>query len=38
MRIELALFAAIAAMFTFMAFSAQPMPAAALKGASKATD
>lgn len=38
MRVQLALFAAIAAVFTFMTFSAQAMPAAALKGASQATD
>ena len=38
MRIQLALFAAIAALFTFTTFSAQAMPAAALKGASKATE
>ncbi len=30
MRNELALFAAIAALFTFMTFSAQAMPAASL--------
>jgi hypothetical protein len=35
MRKELALFAAIAALFTFMAYSAQAMPAAPLKGVSK---
>ena len=34
MRKELALFAAIAALFTFIAFSAQAMPAASLKGVS----
>jgi hypothetical protein len=38
MRVQLALFAAIAAVFTFVTFSAQAMPAAALKGASKATE
>jgi Spy/CpxP family protein refolding chaperone len=32
MRKELALFAAIAAVFTFVTFSAQAMPAASLKG------
>ena len=37
MRNELALFAAIAALFTFMTFSAQAMPAATLQGVSKAT-
>lgn len=35
MRKELALFVAIAAMFTFVTLSAQAMPAAALKGAAK---
>lgn len=35
MRKELALFAAIAALFTFIALSAQAMPVAALKGVSK---
>jgi hypothetical protein len=35
MRKGLALFAAVVAMFTFVAFSAQAMPASALKGASK---
>jgi hypothetical protein len=34
MRKELAVFASIAALFTFIAFSAQAMPAASLKGAS----
>jgi hypothetical protein len=34
MRKELALIASIAALFTFIAVSAQAMPAAALKGAS----
>jgi Spy/CpxP family protein refolding chaperone len=34
MRKELALFAAIAALFTFVSFSAQAMPAASLKGVS----
>jgi hypothetical protein len=38
MRKEFALFAAIAAVFTFMTFSAQAMPAAALQGAAKATE
>jgi hypothetical protein len=38
MRVQLALLAAIAAVFTFMTFSAQAMPAAALKGASQATE
>jgi hypothetical protein len=32
MRKEIALFAAIAAVFTFVTFSAQAMPAASLKG------
>jgi len=35
MRKELALFVAIAAVFTFVTFSAQAMPVAALKGATK---
>jgi hypothetical protein len=34
MRKELALFASIAALFTFIAFSAQAMPTAPLKGVS----
>jgi len=38
MRKEFALFAAIAALFAFTTFSVQAMPAAALKGASKATE
>ena len=38
MRTEFTLLAAIAAVFTFMTFSAQAMPAAALQGASQATD
>jgi hypothetical protein len=38
MRRELALLAAVAALFAFTTFSVQAMPAAALKGASKATD
>ena len=36
MRLQLGLFAAIAAVFAFMTFSAQAMPAAPLQGASKA--
>jgi hypothetical protein len=35
MRIQFALFAAIAVVFAFMTFSAQAMPAAPLKGVSK---
>jgi hypothetical protein len=35
MRKELALFVAIAAMFTFVTFSVQAMPAAQLKGLTK---
>lgn len=35
MRKELALFVAIAAMFTFVSFNAQAMPTAALKGVTK---
>lgn len=35
MRKELALFVAVAAMFTFVTFSAQAMPAASLKGVTK---
>jgi hypothetical protein len=38
MRKELALFAAIAAVFAFMIFSAQAMPAAPLQGVAKSTD
>jgi hypothetical protein len=38
MRIQLALFAAIAAVFTFMTYSAQAVPAAQLQGVAKATD
>ena len=38
MRKELALFAAIAAVFAFMTFSVQAMPAAALKGVAKSSD
>jgi len=37
MRKELALFASIAALFTFIAFSAQAMPADSLKGASNSS-
>jgi hypothetical protein len=37
MRKELALFASIAALFTFIAFSAQAMPAAPLKGVSNSS-
>jgi hypothetical protein len=37
MRKELALLASIAALFTFIAFSAQAMPAAPLKGASNSS-
>jgi hypothetical protein len=37
MRKELALLASIAAVFTFIAFSAQAMPAASLKGASSSS-
>ena len=36
MRNEIALFAAIAALFTFLTFSAQAMPAAPLQGAKSA--
>jgi hypothetical protein len=38
MRKELALLAAIAALFAFTTLSVQAMPAAALKGTSKATE
>ncbi len=38
MRKEFALLAAIAALFTFVAFSAQAMPAASLKGAKQSMD
>ena len=38
MRKQLALFAAIAAVFAFMTFSAQAMPAAPLKDTAKSTD
>ncbi|MGH6728333.1 MAG: GCG_CRPN prefix-to-repeats domain-containing protein [Pseudolabrys sp.] len=38
MRKEFALFAAVAALFTFMTFSAQAIPAVSLQGLSKATD
>jgi hypothetical protein len=38
MRKELALLAAVAALFAFTTLSVQAMPAAALKGASKATE
>jgi hypothetical protein len=37
MRKELALLASIATLFTFIAFSAQAMPAAPLKGASNSS-
>jgi hypothetical protein len=38
MRKELALLASVAALFTFIAFSAQAMPAAPLQGASSNSD
>jgi hypothetical protein len=38
MRKELALLAAVAAMFTFVAFGAQAMPVASLKGAKQSID
>lgn len=38
MRQEIALFAAIAAMLTFIAFGAQAMPVSSLKGAAKSVD
>jgi hypothetical protein len=38
MRQQLALFAAIAVLFSFAAFSAQAMPAASLKGVSNSGD
>jgi len=38
MRKEFALFAAVAAAFAFMTFSAQAMPAAPLKDIAKSTD
>ena len=38
MRKELALLAAVAALFTFVAFGAQAMPVASLKGAARSVD
>jgi hypothetical protein len=38
MRKELALLAAVAAVFTFVAFGAQAMPLASLKGAKQSID
>jgi hypothetical protein len=38
MHRELALLAAVAALFTFVAFGAQAMPAASLKGAKQSID